>query len=235
MVFGTLVLLTSTAPWRPAPQADTEPSTPDAAKVPIEATTSIDEAVGDVPLASDQADTPEETGGPGPVWNEGQAESEAPVPAAAPELPLPTGDELAAIGMSVEPAIAPVATPSEPAVPIASDKSAIATDEIAAMAATLPPRPIASEKSDAATVQVATALAATPPASQAPLAGDAGQVATVAATEVMTPPPPLPRHKPVQPLAEQEVAVLPNKPQPVQPHAKQEVAVFPNKPQPLQS
>ncbi len=220
LVFGTLVLLTSTAPWRPAPQVDSSPSTPDAAKVSKETTASIDEAVPEVPPASGQAGTPEETGGADATRSEEQAESEAPLPAPVTELHSPTGNEPAATGVSADATSAPVATPSEPATPVASDKSAAATDEIAATLATLPPRPDASEKSDAATAQVATALAATPPAPQAPAAADTGQAATVAATEVVTPPPPLPLRKPVELQIEQKVAVLPSEPQPDQSKAQ---------------
>ena len=33
LVGGSLILLTSTAPWTPAPQAESEPSTPDSAAI----------------------------------------------------------------------------------------------------------------------------------------------------------------------------------------------------------
>ena len=65
LVSGTLLLLSSTAPWNPPQLGDGEPSTPDAARLAPEATASIDIEVPQAPLASDQADTARS---PSPTW-----------------------------------------------------------------------------------------------------------------------------------------------------------------------
>jgi len=118
---------------------------------------------------------------------------------------------------------------SEPAAPVASDKSNAAADQIGEMLTTLPPRVVASDKTDAATDQIADMLTALPPAPPAPVASDKSNAATVevaavlaatkpapAAVAVVAPPPPLPKRKPAEGPPAPKVAALPT-PQPEKP------------------
>ena len=77
----------------------------------------------------------------------------------------------------------------EPQPSIAEDKTNAATDQIGELLTDLPPRAIASDQSSAATDEVAAVLAATPPA---PAATEDARPEVA----VMTPPPPMPVHKP---------------------------------------
>ena len=131
---------------------------------------------------------------------------------------------------------------SEPAAPVASDKSDAAADQIGEMLTTLPPRVVTSDKTDAATDQIADMLTALPPAPPAPVASDKSNAATVevaavlaatkpapAAVAVVAPSPPLPKRKPTEGPPAPKVAALPA-PQPEKPAetkpeaAQQEVA-----------
>ena len=203
LVSGTLLLLTSTAPWNPPQLADGDPSTPDASGLAPDATASIDIALPQAPLASDQGDTadsiePEMAAG---------AEAEAPDVPALPEASSPEVEAVAALGTPLSPESADVSldgnavdAPITAAAEAASDvggngpsaeiavavplaevadlRRDTATDQIAAMLTALPPRPITSDKSEAATSEVATALVAEPPAPPPPPASDVTEAAS---------------------------------------------------------
>jgi protein TonB len=262
LVSGTLLLLSSTAPWNPPQLADGDPSTPDATSRLSETTGAIDIALPRASLASDQADIADSTE-PDIAAEAGPEEPSLP---ALPEVSSPEVQAVAALGMPLSPESADVSLESSLDVTItaeaASDVGAsgapaegaaavplaevaelrrdTATDQIAAMLTALPPRPITSDKSEAATGEVATALAAEPPAPTPPPATDATEaaavnVATASApvpadestalpkvTEMVGPPPPLPRRKPAVPQPEPKVAVVTAEPQSAP--AKQELA-----------
>ena len=205
-----------------------------------------------------------------------QAEVEEPSVPALPEATSPEVEAVAALGTPLSPesadvsldgsgADAPVAVQAEatsevgapshapaevavsvPLAEVADLRRDTATDQIADMLATLPPRPITSDKSEAASMEVATVLAAEPPAPPPP-ASDATEaatekVATVLAAsqpapppvpvdapsaapkvaEVVVAPPPLPRRKPAAPQPEPKAVVRPAEPQAAP--AKQELA-----------
>ncbi|OFW72483.1 MAG: hypothetical protein A2W02_04335 [Alphaproteobacteria bacterium RBG_16_64_48] len=232
MVGGTLILLTSTAPWSPPQQIGSEPSTPDAARVSTPEDDAIDAHVPGAPLASDQADT---TPAAEPddadrtyTASTGKQPDEERSPLVEPEaLALESDDAVIALeaatseGSADHETLAEVAL-SEPAAPMVSEKSDAATDQIAEMMTALPPRVIASDKSDAATDQIAEMLTALPPAPPAPVASDKNDAATVevaavlaatkpapAAVAVLAPPPPLPKRKPAEEPPAPKVAALP--------------------------
>ncbi len=261
LVGGTLILLTSTAPWSPRQQIDREPSTPDSARLSPQQDDAIDAQIPGASLASDQADTipaaePNEADRTYTASTDKQPDEER-SQLVEPEAPAPEGDDTlaASLGMSLnadtidtdsegvgaDTAIVPDAatesegtadneTPaevalSEPAAPVASDKSDAAADQIGEMLTTLPPRVIASDKSNAATDQIAdmlTALPPAPPAPPAPVASDKSNAATIevaavlaatkpapAAVAVVAPPPPLPKRKPAEGPSVPKVAALP--------------------------
>lgn len=202
LVSGTLLLLSSTAPWNPPQLAGSDPSTPDASGLAPDATASIDIALPQAPLASDQGDTadsfePEMAAG---------AEAEAPDVPALPEASSPEVEAVAALGtpLSRESADvsldgnavdAPITATAEaasdvvgngpsaetavavPLAEVADLRRDTATDQIAAMLTALPPRPITSDKSEAATTEVATALVAEPPPPPPPPARDVTEAA----------------------------------------------------------
>jgi periplasmic protein TonB len=179
LVCGSLLLLTSTAPWTRLPP-ESEPSTPDAA--------GLAEAA---PSASDQADTSSETDADGTHTASTWADL-LPEPLAEttdPSALSPAEAELAALGTPLAPDSvdrvedlgpegaaakdeAPeiaLETPAEIAavlvaweVPNASETTAAATDQIGGLLATLSPRAIASDKTEPATVEVADVLADLP-------------------------------------------------------------------------
>ena len=232
LVGGTLILLTSTAPWSPPQQIGSEPSTPDAARVSTPEDDAIDAHVPGAPLASDQADTapaaePDDADRTYTA-STGKQPDEERSPLVEPEaLALESDDAVIALeaatseGSADHETLAEVAL-SEPAAPMVSEKSDAATDQIAEMMTTLPPRAIASDKSDAATDQIAEMLTALPPAPPAPVASDKSDAATVevaavlaatkpapAAVAVLAPPPPLPKRKPAEEPPAPKVAALP--------------------------
>jgi len=194
LVSGTLLLLTSTAPWNPPQRADGDPSTPDVSGPVPDATASIDIALPQAPLASDQGDTPD-----GIEMAVG-AEVEAPDVPPLPQASSPEVEAVAALGTPLSPdsadvaldgdgADAPITAEAEasdaggngpsaevavavPLAEVADLRHDTATDQIAAMLTAMPPRPITSDKSEAATAEVATALVAEPPAPPPPTASD---------------------------------------------------------------
>ena len=239
LVGGTLILLTSTAPWSPPQQIGSEPSTPDAARVSTPEDDAIDAHVPGAPLASDQADT---TPAAEPddadrtyTASTGKQPDEERSPLVEPEATAPNGDDAVIAleaatseGSADHETLAEVAL-SEPAAPMVSEKSDAATDQIAEMMTALPPRVIASDKSDAATDQIAEMLTALPPAPPAPVASDKSDAATVevaavlaatkpapAAIAVVAPPPHLPKRKPAERPPAPKEAALPA-PQPEKP------------------
>jgi len=229
LVCGTLILLTSTAPWSPLPQPDSEPSTPDSTRVSMEATSSIVAQVPDAPLASDQADTTQSTEpeAADPTGStDGQAAAEAPDQAVELEAPSPEADDaFAALGMPLDPEIADAGADDDIAdgAPTADTASVpenavdnATPPEVAVATPVAPAQPAASHKSNAATTHVAAILAATPPAPPpppAPIASDEAEaatntVATVLAATAPAPAPPLPKRKPVEKQPEPKVAAL---------------------------
>jgi protein TonB len=254
LVGGTLLLLTSTAPWSPPQQIDSEPSTPDAARLSAPEDDAIDAQFPGASLASDQADTtsaPEldEADRTYTASTSKQPDKERSQLVGA-ESPAPEGDDVAALGMPLNADI--VDTDSEdvgadtvialdaPASEGSADHETVALSEPAA--------PMVSDKSDAATDQIAdvlTALPPAPPAPPAPVASDKGDAAIVevaavlaatkpapAAVAVVAPPPPLPKRKPAEGPPAPKVAALaapqpekPTKPAETKPAAaQQEVA-----------
>lgn len=213
LVSGTLLLLSSTAPWNPPQLADVDPSTPDATSLLPETTASIDIALPQAATASDQADIADSTM-PGIT---AATEAQEPNVLALPEASSPEVEAVAALGMPLSPESADVSLDGDGA-PIVAEAEAgsdagassapvevavsvplaevaelrrdTATDQIADMLAALPPRPITSDKSEAATTEVATALVAEPPAP----ASDATAAATeeVATALSASPPAPVP-------------------------------------------
>lgn len=197
LVSGTLLLLSSTAPWAPPQLADGDPSTPDAAHVAPEAA-GIDIDVSGNAVASDQDDSQDNT----EFQAQAEAEIEAPGEAVVAEANSPEIEAVAALGTPLSPesadasldvsiADAPIAvlaeassvhgatsdTPAEVAVSvplaeIADLRRDAATDQIAEMLSGLPPRPITSDKSEDAISEVATALAAEPSAPPPPPTSD---------------------------------------------------------------
>ena len=223
LVSGTLLLLTSTAHWNPPELGNGDPSTPDAARLAAGATASIDIEIPQAPSASDQEDSTEIT----ELDAQAEAATEAPSEGPSPGASSPEIEAVAALGTPLSPesadaaldiADAPVAvraefastggatsgTPAEVAVPvrlaeIAELRRDTATDQIAEMLATMPPRPITSDKSETATTEVATVLAAEPPAPPPPPASDATSAATVKVAKVLAASPPTPP-PPAQPI-----------------------------------
>lgn len=248
LVGGSLILLTSTAPWTPRPQVASEPSTPDSA--PLVAQPSIefprvamdadqvrtnvpDEAEADptVTASTDDVSVAAE-----PETTQASDASSVDAGDAAAALGTPRPEDVAPEGMAVaEAASEPDGAPSEGAAPEpvsvapqvapepsrAEQKAQDASDQIGDLLAGLPPRVVASDASGAATEQVAELLAATPPA-PAPVEDIAHSEPVAAA-----PPPPLPKRKPPdEPVAAQEaVAALP---------APQEKPAKPEAPKPAQ-
>ena len=204
LVSGTLLLLTSTAPWNPPQRADGDPSTPDAAGLAPDATASIDIALPQAPLASDQGDTEDSIEPRNGRWSRGGSRRRA---CSCPKRALRRSkrrcarhaaqprerrcvarrhDADASIAASAEAASdaggngpsAEVAV-AVPLAEVADLRRDTATDQIAAMLTALPPRPITSDKSEAATSEVATALVAEPPAPPPPPASDVTESCTL--------------------------------------------------------
>ena len=223
LVSGTLLLLSSTAPWNPPQLADGDSSTPDAARASPDTTASIDIALPQAPLASDQEDSADSS--EPDIAAEAQAEAPA-VPVLPEEASVPEVEAVAALGTPLSPesadvsldgngADAPITADAEaasdmggqvasaeiavavPLAEVADLRRDTATDQIAAMLTAMPPRPITSDKSDAATGEVATALAAEPPAPPPPPTSDATEAATVNVATALAASPPAPAPVPV--------------------------------------
>ena len=252
LVGGSLLLLTSTAHWAPAPEAQSDPSTPDtmplAAEPSIEferPSAEIDQARTNVPdeTEADPAVTASVDAEPDPVEPDAALASDAPATEQGDivaTLGTPTDAEaVGAEGMVPDQTPDPdgaanedstpdsvAALPAQPETSRAEVKANEASDQIGDLLAELPPRVIASDASGAATEQVAELLAATPPA-PVPAEPEAAPEPVAA-----LPAPPLPKRKPeVAPEAAQEaVAALPkpqNKPstpEEPKPAPRQEVA-----------
>jgi protein TonB len=216
LVSGTLLLLTSTAPWNPPQRAERDPSTPDASGTGPDATASIDIALPQAPLASDQGDTGDSIE---PQMAAGAEAKAVDVPL-LPQASSPEVEVVAALGTPLSPESADVSLDDDADASIAASAEAAsdaggngpsaevavalplaevadlrrdtATDQIAAMLTALPPRPITSDKSGAATSELATALVAEPPAPPPPPASDVtgaavSKVATALAASHPTP------------------------------------------------
>jgi protein TonB len=142
LVCGTLLLLTSTAPWTPPDLG--EPSTPDASR---------DFAEGLPPLDTDASE--EAVAALGSPLNEQSVDAG---PVLAPAI-------TETVSAAAEPVSeAPLAAAPTSGEPVAGDKAGAATDEIAGLLVELPQRVITSEMSTAATEQVADLMAGLPPA-----------------------------------------------------------------------
>jgi protein TonB len=192
LVCGTLLLLSSTAPWTP-PQIGSEPSTPDAAQILARTESRVDRKAEQDALApvqpdrefepeADHADRTDTALAAAEAHrDEGRdpfasnTASETPDEALAePGSPLSpktadAGEEIVA-DISTQSA-APDLTETEDLAELASaiapippEKVSTAADQIADLLTTLPPRAFASEQSDSATVEVAEILATLPPA-----------------------------------------------------------------------
>lgn len=205
LVGGTLLLLTSTAPWSPPQQIDSEPSTPDSARPLAQADASLDGQFPGASLASDQAD-------PTPVAEPNEADrtytastdkqpDEERSQLVEPEAPAPEGDDTPASlgtplnadtidtdseGVGADTAIAAdAATESEGT---AGNETPALSEPAAEVALSESAGPVASDKSDAATDQIADVLAAlppAPPAPPAPVASDKSDTATVEVAAVL--------------------------------------------------
>ena len=171
LVCGTLLLLTSTAPWTP-PEIG-ESSTPDAARDMAETMPPLEIDVAEETVAALGSPLNAETADAGSDVGADDAENAATI--AEPTLPVGTDLSVtfsspAPAGERTEAATDQIAGLAElPPRVIASDMSESATEEVAALAAELPPAPppvIASEKTEAAAEQVAGLAADLLPAPQ---------------------------------------------------------------------
>jgi periplasmic protein TonB len=220
LVSGTLLLLSSTAPWNPPQLADGAPSTRDATRLSPEATASIDIEVPQAPLASDQAQTAESTepdmaAADAEPEMPAQAEAEEPSVPALPEATSPEVEAVAALGTPLSPesadvsldgsgAGAPVAVQAE-----ATSEVGVASDAPAEIAVSVPLAEVADLRRDTATDQIAGMLAALPPR---PITSDKSEaasteVATMLAAEPPAPPPP-PASDATEAATEKVAAVL---------------------------
>jgi protein TonB len=245
LVSGTLLLLSSTAPWNPPQLAENDPSTPDASGGFSDATASIDIALPQAPLASDQGDTADGTESD----MAGEAGAEAPDVPALPEASSPAVEAVAALGTSLSPesadvsldgngADAPITAEAEaasdmggnatsaeiavavPLAEVADLRRDTATDQIAAVLTALPPRLITSDKSEAAATEVAAALAGEPPAPPPPPVSDVTEAATETVATALAASPPAPAPIPVDaPAAAPKLAEVVGPPPPL-PHRK---------------
>ena len=200
LVSGTLLLLSSTAPWNPPQLADGDPSTPDSASLSPEATASIDIEVPQAPLASDQADTaeftePDMAAADAEPEMPAQAEAEEPSVPALPEATSPEVEAVAALGTPLSPesadvsldgsgADAPVAVQAE-----ATSEVGVASDAPAEIAVSVPLAEVADLRRDTATDQIAGMLAALPPR---PITSDKSEAASTEVATVLAAEPPAP-------------------------------------------
>ena len=217
LVSGTLLLLSSTAPWNPPQLADGDPSTPDSASLSPEATASIDIEVPQAPLASDQADTAESTepdmaAADAEPEMPAQAEAEEPSGPALPEATSPPEVEaVAALGTPLSPesadvsldgsgADAPVAVHAE-----ATSEVGVASDVPAEIAVSVPLAEVADLRSDTATDQIAGMLAALPPR---PITSDKSEAASTEVATVLAAEPPAPASDVTEAATEKVATVL---------------------------
>ena len=203
LVGGTLILLTSTAPWSPPQQIGSEPSTPDAARVSTPEDDAIAAHAPGAPLASDQADT---TPAAEPddadrtyTASTGKQPDEERSPLVEPEATAPNGDDaLAALGMPLN--ADAIDTDSEGvgaeararaviALEAATSEGSADHETLAEVALSEPAAPMVSEKSDAATDQIAEMMTALPPRV---IASDKSDAATDQIAEMLTALPPAP-------------------------------------------
>jgi len=213
LVFGSLILLTSTAPWSPRPEVASESSTPDSPRVVVQEKASIDAPAQDEPVASDQADI-----SPAPQPDEadrtftastGKEPDEKRSDIADPETSSPDGDaELAATGMPLDQddvSSAPDgSTETVAADDTASQETTADTDTnsppadatgnvtapvLALKAPREPEAPVAEDKAEAATAETAEMLATLPPRA---IASDRSEAATDQIAEVLAALPPAP-------------------------------------------
>lgn len=227
LVFGTLILLTSTAPWTPRPEIAVEPSTTDSPSVSARGALLSGEDAAPERTASGQAEIipsspqleePDRTftASTAKEPDEGRAvvvESDASAPEGdatlvAPSVPL---DQDAA-GADIENDDAKTAATNgaatanaefaadEKAAPlaVAGDHTDAASGEaVDAPAAPLPPQVVASNKSDAATNRIAEALTTLPPRV---IARDKSSAATDEIAGVLAALPPAPPVNPALPV-----------------------------------
>jgi protein TonB len=239
LVCGTLLLLTSTAPWSPRQQIDSEPSTPDSARLSTHDDNAIEAEFPGAPLASDQADTtatPEldEADRTYTASTDRQPDEER-SQSVEPEAPAPEGDDaLASLGLPLN--ADSIDTDSEdseagtaiaPDAPVASEND-IAQNEIPTeVALSASAAPVAGDKSDAATDQIAEMLTTLPPRV---IASDKSAAATdqiaVMLTALPPPPPPPVAREMTEPAKEEVAAVMaaipPAPPEPVETESKSE-------------
>lgn len=253
LVGGSLILLTSTAPWIPAPQAEGEPSTPDspqfAAGPSIEfprPSTELDQARTSFPDEAEADPTTTASTGDEP------SPTELVATRSSDTLSAEDGDAVAALGTprDVEPEdIGPDDVGAEGMVvtDAAPEPDSAANDEAAPDAVSVlqaaPETSLAEAKTNEASARIGDLLAGLPPRV---IARDASGAATEQVAELLAatppapapivaadaPPPPLPARKPEgAPEAAQEVVAALPKPQdkPATPQApkpapRQEVA-----------
>ena len=200
LVCGTLLLLTSTAPWSPSPQIVSEASTPDSVR---QGEASLGLQVPGASHASDQADTiamaePDEANRTFTA-STGKEPDEERSQVAEPETSSRVGDDaLAAAGMPLNPDTidtdpenvgADSATVGDTA--SVSDGATVdeAPPEIALAAPPEPEAPVVSHNRNAATEQIAGMLAALPPR---PIASEKSNAATDQIADVLAALPPAP-------------------------------------------
>jgi periplasmic protein TonB len=213
LVSGTLLLLSSTAPWNPPNLADGDPSTPDAARLSPEATASIDIEVPQAPFASDQADTAESTepdmaAADAEPEMPAQAEAEEPSEPAVPEATSPDVEAVAGTPLSPEStdvslgsgADAPVAVQAE-----ASSEVGAPSDAPAEIAVSVPLAEVADLRRDNATDQIAGMLAALPPR---PITSDKSEAASTEVATVLAAEPPAPASDATEAETEKVATVL---------------------------
>lgn len=252
LVGGSLILLTSTAPWTPAPQQN-EPSTPDSSQVTVgpsiefaRPSTELDQARTSLPDEAEADPTATASTGDEPSPTEPEATRSSHVPLAEDD------DAVAALGTprdaETEDASAEdvgaegmVVTDAAPE-PDAATNTEAAPDAVSALQAA-PEISLAEAKTNEASDQIGDLLAGLPPRV---IASDASGAATEQVAELLAatppapapvvtaaaPPPPLPARKPEgAPAAAQEaVAALPKPqdkpatPEAAKPAPRQEVA-----------
>ena len=253
LVGGSLILLTSTAPWTPAPQAESEPSTPDSPQVAAgpsiefpRPSTELDQARTSFPDEAEADPTTTSSTGDEPISTEPEATRSSDTPSAE------DGDVVAALGTPLDAETEDagpddVGTEGMVVADAAPEPDSAANDEAAPDAVSAlqaaPEISLAEANTTEASDQIGDLLAGLPPRVVARDASGAatGQVAELLAATppapapivaAAAPPPPLPARKPegAPEAAQEAVAALP-KPQdkPATPEAakaapRQEVA-----------
>lgn len=199
LVGGTLILLTSTAPWSPPQHIDSEPSTPDAARLSTPEDDAIDAQFPRASLASDQADT---TPAAEPddadrtyTASTGKQPDEERGPLVEPEALAPESDDaLAALGMplnadTIDTDSEGVGADTVIALDAPASEGTADHETLAEVALSEPAAPMVSEKSDAATDQIAETMTTLPPRA---IASDMSDAATDQIAEMLTALPPAP-------------------------------------------